>query len=299
MVGVSLLGNSAIYVQVIYETGIPVIEQAGHLPLAQIPASMEGLTDPKVRIEISRILQTISKRIHRRDPLYRIVIPSDWLHFYMIPVESSMTTEEKQSFLEWETSQRLGEFASHMTTRFYALEETDGIGNVLAVLFPSNLLTIFTEAAQSAAIRLQSIEPDIFASWNCVSLNPDTQYLLKFTSHSICVSQYEKRRFSGFGLFSYAKSKGVIKYLRGSVDNARAKNFQITLKRLLQGALPDNALVWMYGNPLPTQMRTLTERQKDCRLISPFSGWNAEVRQMEHDEYPACTYTEAVGTIRI
>jgi len=300
LVGVSFLGNNAMYAQLSYEDATPVIEQIGHLPVTQVPANIESLADPELGSEVNRVFRAISERLSPPDQHFRIAIPSEWLHCYLLTVDSTLETAEKRSFLDWESSQRLGTFASRFTARYYPLGERDESEEVLAILFPGDLPEVFLEAARSARVTVQSLEPDIFVSWNNVPKSFGTRYLIKFTDQTISVSQYKAQRFLGTGLFRYSRRKGLIQYLRGSVDNSRAKAFQTTLKGLLKGEPPKQAPVWIYGNPLPRQIRMLSQSDDHYRLVSPISGWEAAVRSGEGpDRLTECQYAEAIGITRI
>lgn len=300
MVGVSFLGNNARYAQLSYEDATPVIEQIGHLPVTQVPATLDGFAASDFGSEVSRILRSISKRLSQPNQRFRIAIPSDWFHCYVLTVDPALDTAEKHAFLDWETSKRLGAFATWFTARYYPLGTDDESVEVLAILFPENLPEIFMEAARAARVTLQSLEPDIFASWNNVPKNFGTRYLIKFTDQTICVSQYEGQQFLGTGLFRYSRRKGLIQYLRGSVDNSRAKSFQGILKRLLKGTPPDKADIWIYGTPLPRQIRALSQSDGQYRLVAPLSEWEAAVRPEENvDRLTECQYAEAIGITRI
>ncbi|HKJ69837.1 MAG TPA: hypothetical protein VKA68_17910, partial [bacterium] len=165
MVGISFLGNHAVFAQLVRRDDGLKIDDYGEVPLQQVLANISDVRKNDFQSEVRRIFADVQRRLTSSDRTFSLIIPSEWLHYYFIPVQSSLDDEGKQLFLRWEFSQRLGEFSNRLDTRLFPFEQHEDQDAVLFVAFPRGLLELLTTVATDLDILIESVEIDLFAGW--------------------------------------------------------------------------------------------------------------------------------------
>lgn len=299
MVGISFLGNNAVFAQLVRRDDGLKIDHYGEIRLQQVLASINDVRKKEFQSEVRRIFSHVQHRLISPDHTFSVIIPSEWLHYYFIPVHSSLKSEEKQLFLDWEFSQRLGEFAAQMDTRLFPFHQHEEQDAVLSVAFPQGLLELLTTVAGELDILIESVEIDLFAGWNNFPKDQEFQYLCKFTENTIGISQFHHHVFHGAGIFSLNQADDTVRYLRGCIDNTRAKHFQRILRSILTGHIPEHRLIWIYGTGFPSPLQSLGRSEDNVRVVRPFSDWGISMANTAvPDEYTECRFTEVAGVLR-
>ncbi len=296
MVGISFLGNNAVFAQLVRRDDGLKIERYGEIRLQQVLANIHDVRKNEFESEVRRIFSNVQHRLIFPDHTFSLIIPSEWLHYYFIPVYSSLKGEERQVFLEWEFSQRLGEFAAQMDTRLFPFPQHEEQNAVLSVAFPRGLLELFTTVAAELDIMIESVEIDLFAGWNNIPKDQEFQYLCKFTENTIGISLFHYHVFHGAGIFSLNAANDTVRYLRGSIDNTRAKHFQRILRSILTGYDPVHRIIWVYGTDFPASLESLRRSEDNLRVMRPFTDWG--ISMAPPDEYTECRFTEVAGVLR-
>lgn len=296
MVGISFLGNKVVFAQGKRDNNGITIEHIGEIESHGLPVSITKQWNSTFQSELKTLFRQIQQNLVFPDHTFHIILPSDWVHYYFLPVDPALNKPEKKAFLEWESNRRLGQFAQALDFSYLLSHEISAENSALTTIYPKGMLSLLTNTAENLDIQLETVELDHFVGWSNLPIIEEQQYLCKFTRNTVTISEHKGAIFGGTGIFASDPTNRSYRYVRGSIDNAQAKQYQQILRNLLTGSQPIYDNCWIYGSDIPTVVRQLTRKTDRVQLIRPLSDWStiSKKTDLEHESQ----YTEVVGTIR-
>ncbi len=298
MVGISFLGNTVVFAQGKRDNNGITIEHIGRMESRGLPSSIADKWDSALKSELETLFRKIQQQLVFPDPTFHLILPSEWVHYYFLPVDPDLSTEERKAFLEWEARRRVGQFSQDLEFRFLTSHNISAENTALTTVYPQGMLSLFKRIANDLDIQLETVELDHFVGWSNLPIIEDRQYLCKFTWDTVSISEHKGVVFEGTGIFASDSTKRSYRYLRGSIDNAQAKHYQQILRSrsLLIGHQPKYDSIWIYGSGIPANVLRLIQETETLHLIRPLSNWNTVADRSDLD-YES-QYTEVVGAIR-
>ena len=294
MVSVSILGQSGVYAQQISDGNVPVIEMIGKAELTNY-WDIGTVNDPDFRYELHDLFELIKNDLHFPDRQVCIVIPHEWLHYYVVPVDNTLSVDEQRSYLEWEFDQRVGSDPIELFPRFYPLRTGQTTQEILTIGLPENLLPYLQKATDAVHLQVETISIAPMALQHLLTGKSDITYFCRFTDKHAEVIQFTGQQFQGSGLFRLTEDM-VAQLVRSSHGNSVTAELQSVLTDCLQGDI--NADVSIYGSTIPEQIQNLMSENGAVNYVNPFQGFkvnfrDGEVVQLQEESQ----YAEVVGVL--
>lgn|GEM_PF-1854784 len=298
MIGVGFLGETSVFALQYTDADIVEIESLGEavFPFIETP---DAIQSAEFRQAIVDLFSTLSSHAEKPEQSIGVVVPSEWLHMYTLPVESNLQTAEIDEFARWSFQQRMGSHAEQFEPRFYTLSADENQKTILTVAFPNQLLEIFSTAANEAELNLSFISIDVFAGWGAVPFSEEPQYLCKFTPEHVVISQSYQDELIGTALFQW-NQPDEFSFLRGTIRSEIAEEWSELLSQMVDETSPETSLpVWIYGNAIPENLQEQIETQDHWAYVNPFTHFKIRLAEgAPADSKAESRYAEVGGLIR-